>query len=123
MGEGIIDLDVMRPEKQIIKVAGKSIDTSMISFGIMIDMIDKIEDMSDVKAGSKKTAKRYLSTFKDVIDEILKEADKDIDDKWIKENINGFMYMILIDKIVTPLLDNVTNMQTSTKSITKKKEI
>ena len=112
MGEEIINLDAMRPKKQIIKVAGKSIDTSMISFGIILELIDKMEGLGD-----EKNTKKMLSTFGETIDQVLKEADKEIDDEWIKEHINGFMYMTLIDKIVTPLLEDVT----STASGTKKK--
>ena len=111
MGEEIIDLDAMRPEKQIIEIAGKKIDTSMISFGIVLDLIDKMEGFS----GGKGKTKQMLAIFGDTIDQILKESDKDIDDKWIKENINGFMYMTLIDKIVTPLLESTTASAAGTK--------
>ena len=111
MSEEIIDLDAMRPEKQIVEVAGKKIDTSMISFGIVLDLIDKMEGLGD----GKKNTRKMLSVFGDIIDQILKESDKDIDDKWIKENINGFMYMTLIDKIVTPLLESTTASATGTK--------
>ncbi len=110
MGEGIINLDAMRPEKQVIKIAGKSINTSKISFGIILDMIDKMEGMDD-----KKNTKRMLSMFGGIINQILKEADNEINDEWIKEHIDGFMYMTLIDKIVTPLLDSVTSTATNTK--------
>ncbi len=111
MGEEIIDLDAMRPEKQIIEVAGKTIDTSVISFGIVLEMIDKMEEMG----GGKKNTKKMLSIFGDIINQILKEAGKDIDDKWIKENITGTMYLILIDKIIHPLLDSTTASAAGTK--------
>ncbi len=115
MGEEIINLDAMRPEKQIIEVAGKSIDTSMISFGIILTLIDKMEDLGDVKDSGRKNTKRMLSVFGEIIDDILKEADSTIDDKWIKKHIGGFQKMMLIDKVITPLLDNVTKGSSSTK--------
>ena len=118
MGEGIIDLDVMCPKEQIVVVAGKKIDTSMISFGIILELIDKIEDLGDIKDGGRKSTKKMMLLFGDVVNKILKEADSTIDDKWIKKHINGFMYMTLIDQVVTPLLDGVTD---STK-VTKKKQ-
>ncbi len=111
MGEEIIDLDAMRPEKQIVEIAGKSIDTSMISFGIVLDLIDKMEELGD----DKRNTRKMLSVFGDIINQILKESDKEIDDKWIKENINGFMYMTLIDKVVTPLLESTTASAAGTK--------
>ena len=110
MGEEIIDLDVMRPEKQIIVIANKEIDTSLISFGIILELIDKMEEIGD-----EKNTKKMLSIFGDIIDDILKEADGKIDDKWIKENIGGFQKMILIDKVITPLMDNVAKSSKGTK--------
>ncbi len=111
MGEEIINLDAMRPEKQIIEVAGKSIDTSMISFGIVLELIEKMEQLGD----DKRNTKKMLSIFGDIINQIFKEADKDIDDKWIKENMTGSMYLILIDKIIHPLLDSTTESVKGTK--------
>ena len=110
MGEEIINLDAMRPEKQIIVIAGKKIDTSLISFGIILELIDKMEGL-----GEAKNTKKMLSVFGDIIDDILKGADSSIDDEWIKENIGGFQKMLLIDKVITPLLDNVTKSSSGTK--------
>ena len=118
MGEGIIDLDVMCPKEQIVVIAGKKINTSMISFGIILELIDKIGDLGEIKDGSRKSTKKMMLLFGDVVDKILKEADSTIDDKWIKKHINGFMYMTLIDQVITPLLDGVTD----SSKVTKKKQ-
>ena len=115
MGEEIINLDAMRPEKQVIVIANKKIDTSLISFGIILKLIDKMEDLGDVEDSSRKNTKRMLSVFGEIIDDILKESDSTIDDKWIKKHIGGFQKMILIDKVITPLLDNVTKSGKGTK--------
>ena len=115
MGDGIIDLDAMRPEKQVIVIANKEIDTSLISFGIILTLIDKMEDLGDGEDSGRKNTKRMLSVFGEIIDDILKEADNAIDDKWIKKHIGGFQKMMLIDKVITPLLDNVTKGSSSTK--------
>lgn len=113
MDEGIINLDAMRPKKKIIKVAGKNLDVTNISFGTMLDMIDKMGRMGTDKSSMKN--RKMLETFGEIVDDILKRADEEIDDKWIKENINGYMRMRLINEVVTPLMDGVTDSATPKK--------
>ncbi len=117
MGEEIINLDAMHPKEQIIIIAGKKFNTSKISFGITLDLIDKMEDVN-LKDG--KTTKKMLSIFGDVVDTILKEANGEIDDEWLKENVGSYEKLTLIEKVVTPLMEEMTD-SVVTKSKKKSK--
>ncbi len=110
MGEEIIDLDAMRPKEQIIIIAGKKFNTSKISFGVTLELIDKMEEV-DTKQG--KTTKKMLTVFGDIVDVILKEANNEIDDKWLKENVGSYEKLILIEKVVTPLMEETTDSVTA----------
>ena len=116
MGEEIIDLDAMRPKKQIIIIAGKKFNTSKIPFGITLELIDKMDDVNTKKG---KTTKNMLSVFGDTVDDILKEANNEIDDEWLKENVGSYEKLILIEKVVTPLMEEMTDAVTAK---TKKKQ-
>ena len=111
MGEEIINLDVMRPDKQIIVIAGKEIDTSLISFGIMVELVGKLESVDDAKTDTK----HMFEIFGETMTKILKEADSTIDDKWIKKHIGGFQMLTLINKVVTPLMSNIADTTTGSK--------
>lgn len=108
MSEGIIDLNVIKPKEQVIEVDGKKIDVSVISFGVVLDIIDKMDELSNIEKGGRKANRKMLEIFGDIVDQILKDSDPEIDDKWIKKHISGFRRMMLIDRVVTPLLNDVT---------------
>ena len=63
MGE-VLDLDVLRPEAKVVKLAGKKIDVSYIPCGITFDLNDLIVasaglDMAEVKKGGAEAKKGF----------------------------------------------------------------
>ena len=100
----IIDLKTLKPDEMIIKIADKNIKISNIPFEIALDMIEK---MDELKEDEKYSNRKILNLFKDIVIKVLHEADETINEKWVQKNVNAYQMMILIDKIVNPILDNL----------------
>ena len=92
-------------------MGGISVNLSAISFGTMLELIDKIESIDTTKSSTK----QMLLVFSETIDRMLKEADEKIDDEWIKENIDAFQKMTLIDKVITPLMTDMNKTVDTSK--------
>ena len=114
MGEGIIDLDVIKPKERVVKLCGKTIDITMISFDIILDIMEKTQTLDVEHEGKDQIA--MLRLFKDTINRILKESDKTIDDKWLKANMDHMRYMAAIDQTITPMMNEFTETRGDAKS-------
>jgi len=101
MDEQIVDLDAVKPQKKIIRLAGKDIDVSIIPFEKVLDMIDKIDAAEEDKPGY---TKMILGTFSGVMKDILKESNSEITDEWIQKNIDSTRMLKLINEIIIPLM-------------------
>lgn len=107
MGEEIIDLDVISPPKRIVKVKGKEIDVSVIPFKVTVKMMKyatefqklgkMVEDGEVEDEGQMAT---HLETMFDITRDILKNADDEIDDKWIDRNLSGKQVILLINNMM-----------------------
>jgi len=118
----IVDLKTLKPDDIIIELGDKKINISNIPFEVALDIIDKVDELREEKDYSKR---KLLSMFRDIVIKVLHEADPEIDEKWVRKNVNAFQMMILIDKIVNPILKGlgmgVTTQETEGNVSSKKK--
>jgi hypothetical protein len=96
----IIDLDILRPEKKIIRLAGKEIDVSFIPLGITFeidDIVVRLGAMGLRKNAEGKYVKKALAgaDLKKMFDETVKLCatfagykNPEMDEAWIKDNLN-----------------------------------
>ena len=118
----IVDLKTLKPDELIIELGDKKIKISNIPFEVALDIIEKMDEFQEDKDYSKR---KLLNMFRDIVIEVLHEADPEINEKWVRKNINAFQMMKLIDKIVNPILEglgigNATRETSGTVSSKKK---
>ena len=110
MSEEIIDLDKIAPPKRVVKIKGKEIDISVIPFKISLQLMQHSNDFTKlgemVKDGSIHSEEqgeyiaKQLETMYSVTRDILKNADKDITDEWIDQNMSSNQMILLINRVI-----------------------
>ena len=100
----IVNLEVLRPAELMIELGEKRINIANIPFEVALDVIEKVDELREEKDYSKR---KLLSMFRDIVVEVLHEADPEIDEKWVRKNVNAFQMMRLIDKIINPILEGL----------------
>ena len=117
MGE-ILDLDVLRPEAKIVKLAGKKIDVSYIPCGITFDLNDLIVasaglDMSEVEKGGAEAKKGFdIALQMCALFCSLKYPDLTVE--WFRENTSPAQIVALsnvIKETLTSSLEGVEGYQ------------
>lgn len=99
----VVDLDILRPDSVIVKLAGKEIDVSFIPLGITFEVDDIVNELG-------KFTKKELSTDREKIKEALNLTVRlcalfasyhhpEMDEKWFMDNcdasqINAFAQAI-----------------------------
>lgn len=98
-----LDLDILRPEKKLVKIGGQTIDVSYIPCGITFD-VDKI--VRQVGQYTEKELNEDATKAKHAFDLSVKLCalfctvkHEELDEEWWKENadlvqINQFVYAI-----------------------------
>ena len=88
----VIDLDVLRPDKKVIKLSGHEIDVSFIPCGITFD-IDIITqeivglDRQKVQAGGDEAKKAFDLSVKLCV-AFCSWEHPELDDKWFRGNVS-----------------------------------
>ncbi len=91
--ENVIDLDILRPDKTIIKLNGKEIDVSFIPLGITFEVDDIVNELG-------KFTKKELQTNRVKIKEALSITVRlcatfasykypEMDEKWFTDNCDS----------------------------------
>ncbi len=108
MSDSVIDLDILRPKKQVVRLAGKLIDVSMIPCGITFD-IDTIVrelmalDQEKVAQGGEETKKaldltiRLCVTFASV-------DNPDMNENWFRKKVSAEQTKRMAEAIKDALL-------------------
>ena len=100
----ILDLETLKPEELVVRVADREINISNIPFEIALDVLDKVDELREKEEYTKR---KLLEVFQGIVVEVLHAADESIDESWVRKNVNAFQMMRLIDKIVNPILDGL----------------
>ena len=100
--EGIVDLDILKPPKKLIKLGGVQIDVSFIPCGITweIDsLVRKLSEYDAAKMDDEKSAKEALDTIIKLCSTFASFKNPELSEKWIRENVempqrNAFVSLI-----------------------------
>jgi len=108
MGDNeIIDLDAIKPKGKKFKIGGKVIEIDFIPFEVTLDIAEHYDEF--MKLGDGKTdgtgMRTVMDTMYKAVIKILNRADKEITEEWVKDNISGQQMTILIQKLMTPMVE------------------
>ena len=88
----IIDLDVLRPEKKVVKISGHEIDVSFIPCGITFDIDAIMQDImmldhAAVQAGGEEAQKAFNLSVKLCV-AFCTWQHPELDEKWFRDNVS-----------------------------------
>ena len=100
--EGIVDLDILKPPKKIIKLGGVQIDVSFVPCGITweIDsLVRKLSEYDENKLKDEKSSKEALDIIIKLCSIFASFKNPELSEKWFRENvempqINAFVSLI-----------------------------
>ena len=100
--EGIVDLDILKPPKKIIKLGGVQIDVSFVPCGITweIDsLVRKLSEYDENKVKDEKSSKEALDIIIKLCSTFASFKNPELSEKWFRENvempqINAFVSLI-----------------------------
>jgi hypothetical protein len=110
-GPAVLDLDAVRPEKRIVKLAGKEIDVTVIPFECMLDIVDKLDTFQALeKNGADGPAvKGALEFLYKTTVRICQVADKKITEDWLREHADVVQMVQLMSFVVAPLMERISD--------------
>ncbi len=107
----ILDLDVIKPKKRLVKLSGKEIDVTVIPFDIMIeiaDNYDKFQALALEKGEIKgEELKAVLELLYKITINICGNSRPEITEDWLKKNVDLVQMLSLMGLIIKPLFDKV----------------
>ena len=90
----VVDLDILRPEKRMIKLNGKTIDVSFIPLAISFEVDELLNKLSQLKADEK--GEMDKPTMKEAFDLTIELCaffacvkDPDMNAEWFKKNVSA----------------------------------
>ena len=100
--EGIVDLDILKLPKKIIKLGGVQIDVSFVPCGITweIDsLVRKLSEYDENKLKDEKSSKEALDIIIKLCSTFASFKNPELSEKWFRENvempqINAFVSLI-----------------------------
>lgn len=97
------DLDVLRPEKRVVKLGGKQIDVSFIPLGITFDLEDIIRqlgelDQKELASGGPAARKAFDLTIK-LCSAFCTLKNPEMDEQWFRENVDSIQLQALATEI------------------------
>lgn len=99
----ILDLDILRPEKDLVKLGGNIIDVSFVPVAITFEVdeiVREINNMSADIAGEKPEAlKRALDLSIKLCAYFASWKYPEMNEEWFRENISGIVLKELTQKI------------------------
>jgi len=106
----VVDLDILRPEKRVVRLAGKLVDVSMIPCGITFEIDQIIRDLmaldqSKVSAGGDETRKaldlsiKLCATFTSV-------ENPEMNEHWFRKRVSAEQTSMMAEELKKTLLDS-----------------
>lgn len=100
--EGIVDLDILKPPKKIIKLGGVQIDVSFVPCGITWEvdsLVRKLSEYDENKLKDEKSSKEALDIIIKLCSTFASFKNPELSEKWFRENvempqINAFVSLI-----------------------------
>jgi hypothetical protein len=93
MSDAVLDLDVLRPKKRIVKLGGHEIDCSFVPLGITFDLEDVTQEMAKIDqkkvlTGGAEARKAFDLSVK-LCAIFCSWKHPDMTDQWFRENVDG----------------------------------
>ena len=82
----VLDLDKFVPEEKIVKLGNKEFDITVVPFEISLQIYDLIPMIQNLEKGEI-TEEDYDKLF-NILYRILKNSNDEIDEKWLRKQIN-----------------------------------
>ncbi len=104
----VLDLDLLRPKPEIIKIAGKSVDVSFIPCGITFDVdkiISEIQQFSeeDLRNNGEKAEKAFNMTIR-LCSLFCSVKYPDMSEDWFRANTSPTQIQLFAEKIQKSLV-------------------
>lgn len=124
--ENIIDLDLLRPKKKIVKLAGKEIDVSFIPCGITFEIDSfireiNLSDKEQLLQGGEETKRIFDATIK-LCSTFCKIKYPEMNEEWFRSNVSPEQVQILAEAIQESLLQGYKAVEEYSKNLIPTKE-
>jgi len=93
MSDAVLDLDVLRPKRRIVKLGGHEVDCSFVPLGITFDLEEITQkiaslDQDEVRKGGA-AAKTAFNLAVDMCSIFCSLKHPDMTPQWFQENVDG----------------------------------
>ena len=116
----VIDLDILRPDQQIIKIGGKEIDVSFVPCGITFDLDAIVQQLTklDTKRikSDPKEMRRAFELGVELCAVFCSHKYPEMDSNWFKDNASGEQIKVFTESIQKALMDSYAGVQAHTKN-------
>jgi hypothetical protein len=121
----VIDLDVLRPEKKVVKIGGQEIDVSFIPCGITFDIDSVMAEISGLDleaagAGGEETRKAFKLSIK-LCSVFCSYKHPELDEEWFMSNASPQQLGALARAIQQALAQAYAGIETPQKAVKGKK--
>ncbi len=110
MGEkdGVVDLDILRPEKKTVRLRDKIIDVSFIPVGITFEIDNIVRELmklnqTEIQSGGNDTKKALDLTIK-LCATYTQIIDPEMNEDWFKKNVDAKQAGVMADILKDTLL-------------------
>ena len=93
MSNAVLDLDVLRPAKRIVKLGGHEIDVSFVPVALTFDL-DEIEqervklDLTKIQNGDRKEIKKAFDLSVKLCVAFCQWKHPEMDEQWFRQNVD-----------------------------------
>ena len=112
----IHDLDVLRPEPEIVKLAGKEIDISYIPSGVALDIMSLRQELEDLTNTQDKVdkieeggeeAQKSFDIAADICSKITSAQHEEMTKEWLLVNTDIIQLRALIDFVTNAVFKSL----------------
>ena len=114
------DLDVLRPEKKIVKIAGKEIDVSFLPCGLTFDVDEIVQeiyriDRAEVEKGGPAIRDAFMLSIR-LCAAFCRFHYPELDEEWFLHNFSPAQVKALAESIQQALIDAYAGIETPQKA-------
>lgn len=106
----VIDLDILRPEKRVVKITGKEIDVSFVPCAITFDLDEVMKELKaipikDIERNKNGMAQKAFDLAIKECAIFAKNQHPEMDEDWFKKNVTVPQVQVFSKAIEQALLD------------------
>jgi hypothetical protein len=120
MPANVVDLDVLRPDAQYVKLAGKKIDVSFVPCGITFDVDEIVRELNalpkaDLAKNGETTRKAFDLTIR-LCSVFCEHSYSEMDEAWFRKNADPIQVKQFADAIKTALIRSYAGIEADEKN-------